>query len=294
MPKQGLGSDERNPTSDERYKLLFETSGDAVMLLGEKGIFDCNPATLKMFGYSSKEEFCTKGPADLSPPTQPDGSDSLTSANKKVADAYEKGSNFFEWVHKKFNGESFPAQVLLTSFNLNGKKVIQETVRNITDLKKNQEKINLLASLTEISPDAILTKDVNGNILTWNKGAEMIYGYQSGEIIGESVETIIPDNIEGEEKGIIDRVLKGETIRNYETQRLRKDGVIIDVELSVSPVKDAKGNISFISAVARDITEQKRIRDNTTRMNKLMIGRELRMVELKNQVAELKNQTHGK
>jgi len=293
MPKQGLDSDERNPTSDERYKLLFETSSDAAMLLDEKGFFDCNPATLKMFGYSSKEEFCTKGPADLSPPTQPDGSDSLTSANKKVADAYEKGSNFFEWVHKRSNGENFPANVLLTAFELNGKKVIQATVRDITDLKKSQEKTRQLALIVSISQDAILTKDLSGTILTWNKGAEEMYGYSANEIVGENIETLMPDNIKGEEKAIIEKILKGEVVRRYETQRIRKDGTILDIELSVSPIKDDFGKITSMSAIARDITEQKRIRDNTERMNKLMVNRELRMIELKNQIIELKKQIHG-
>ena len=139
------------PTQDsvttDRYKLVFETSNDAIMLLDEKGFFDCNPATLKIFGYRSKEEFCGKTPADHSPPTQPDGNDSMTLAKKQIAEAYQKGSNSFEWIHRRSTGEDFPAEVLLTAFSLDGKKVIQATVRDISEREQKNDELKKMNKL---------------------------------------------------------------------------------------------------------------------------------------------------
>lgn len=130
---------EDNSISQDRYKLVFETSSDAIMLLDEKGFFDCNPATLNVFGYQTKEEFLGKHPSQHSPPTQPDGKDSLTKSKEKINEAYEKGISIFEWVHRKGSGEYFPAEVKLTSFTLEGKSVIQAIVRDISLRKKNEE-----------------------------------------------------------------------------------------------------------------------------------------------------------
>jgi len=128
--------------NDDRYKLLFDTSSDAIMLLDEKGFFECNPATLKIFGYSSQAEFCGKHPSQHSPPTQPDGTNSMELANKQIAEAMEKGSNAFEWVHRRSTGEDFPAEVRLTAFILNGKKVLQATVRDESVRKQHEELLN--------------------------------------------------------------------------------------------------------------------------------------------------------
>ena len=105
--------------SETRYRTLFETSSDALMLFDrEKGFFDCNEETLKTFGLSGKDEFIAVHPSELSPPEQPNGEDSFTAANEKIAKAFEKGSNKFEWVHRRKNGQDFPAEVWLTAFPL--------------------------------------------------------------------------------------------------------------------------------------------------------------------------------
>ncbi len=122
--------------SEEKFRTLYESSTDAVMLLDDKGFFDCNEATLVVFGCMSKEEFCSKHPADLSPPTQPDGTDSMTLANERIATAFEEGSNVFEWAHRRQTGEDFPAEVLLSRMELNERTVLQAVVRDITDRKQ--------------------------------------------------------------------------------------------------------------------------------------------------------------
>lgn len=118
------------------YNDIFEGSADALILLDKERFFDCNPAALKLFGYRSVEELNTKHPSEVSPSLQPNGESSLELANKKIEEAYKKGVNLFEWVHKRKNGEEFPASVLLVPFKLGNRRVLQATVRDISKEKK--------------------------------------------------------------------------------------------------------------------------------------------------------------
>ncbi|MCX5781136.1 MAG: PAS domain S-box protein [Elusimicrobia bacterium] len=130
--------------SELRYKTIFESSKDAIMLLTpEKGFFGGNPATLEMFRCKDEEEFTTKTPAGLSPEYQPDGISSSVKAQQMMAIAMEKGSHFFEWTHKRADGDEFFATVLLTRMELEGKEVLQATVRDITELKKAEEELRI-------------------------------------------------------------------------------------------------------------------------------------------------------
>ncbi len=126
----------------QRAKLhsIFEGSSDAIMLLSADGaFFDCNSRTLKIFGLSTKEEFISLHPSDLSPEFQADGSDSLTKANEHIQKAFAEGMNHFEWTHCRKNGKSFPAEVLLTAFSYDGKRVLQACVRDISERKHAEE-----------------------------------------------------------------------------------------------------------------------------------------------------------
>jgi PAS domain S-box-containing protein len=119
-----------------KFHTVFELSADAIMLLDEKGFFDCNDATLRMFGCSTRDDFISKHPAELSPPTQPGGEDSMSLANEHIATAVKNGNNLFEWMHRRLDGTDFPAEVLLTALELDGKPVLQATVRDITERKR--------------------------------------------------------------------------------------------------------------------------------------------------------------
>jgi PAS domain S-box-containing protein len=115
-----------------------------------------------------------------------------------------------------------------------------------------------LASIVEFSDDAIVSKDLNGVIATWNKAAERLFGYLAEEVIGEPITILIPADRQQEESGILDRIRRGERIEHFETVRQRKDGSFINISLSVSPITDEFGRIIGASKIARDITEQKR------------------------------------
>jgi PAS domain S-box-containing protein len=118
-----------------------------------------------------------------------------------------------------------------------------------------------LAAIIESSDDAIVAKDLNGVITSWNKGAERIFGYTEAETIGKPVTIIIPPERLDEEPTILARIRSGQRVDHYETVRQRKDGTLIDISLTVSPIKDAKGRVVGASKIARDITERKRAQE---------------------------------
>ena len=129
---------------------------------------------------------------------------------------------------------------------------------DITDRKRAEESALRLASIVEFSDDAIVSKDLDGVITSWNRGAQALFGYTAREAVGNSVRTLIPPDRLDEESEILARIRRGERIEHYETVRRRKDGTLIDISLTVSPVKNAAGEIVGASKIARNISERKR------------------------------------
>src|SRR5688572_26768484 len=125
-------------------------------------------------------------------------------------------------------------------------------------LEKALEASAYLAAIVESSDDAIISKDLNGTIRSWNAAAERLFGYTAAEIIGKPVRLIIPFNRQAEEDDILARLRLGQRIDHYQTIRQAKDGRLLEVSLTVSPVRDASGRVVGASKIARDITEQKR------------------------------------
>jgi PAS domain S-box-containing protein len=125
-------------------------------------------------------------------------------------------------------------------------------------LRQNAERVLWLASVVESSDDAIITRNLDGIITSWNKSAERLFGYTAEEVIGRPVLILFPPERRDEETAILDRIKRGERIDHYETIRQRKDGNLIDISLTVSPIKSAQGKIVGASKIARDVTERKR------------------------------------
>jgi PAS domain S-box-containing protein len=129
---------------------------------------------------------------------------------------------------------------------------------DITERKRAEVVGQRLAAIIDCSEDAIISKDLNGTIESWNGGAERLFGYQASEVIGKSILIIIPPDRHDEERGILERIRRGARIKPYETVRMREDGSLLDISLTVSPIRDAAGRIIGASKIARDITERKR------------------------------------
>jgi PAS domain S-box-containing protein len=153
----------------------------------------------------------------------------------------------------------------------------EQALREWEDDQKQAEEVKArLAAIVESSDDAIVSKDLNGVIMSWNRGAERLFGYTSQEAIGQSVTMLMPPDRFDEESGILQRIRCGKRIDHYETVRRRKDGTLLDISLSVSPLVDAQGRIVGASKIARDITERKqaelRRSEALSAMGKLVAG----------------------
>jgi PAS domain S-box-containing protein len=135
-------------------------------------------------------------------------------------------------------------------------RMIGATV-DITERKLGELELARAADIVRYSQDAIIGKDLNGIITSWNRGAERIFGYTAGEIVGKPVTLLIPSDRSDEETQILARLRKGEYIDHYETIRQRKDGTLLDISLSVSPLADVSGKIIGASKIARDITDRR-------------------------------------
>jgi len=126
----------------------------------------------------------------------------------------------------------------------------------------------LLQAIVDSSEDAIISKDLNGIITSWNKGAERLFGYTADEAIGQPVTMLMPPDRIDEETGILARIRRGERVEHFETIRRRKDGRLLDISLTISPVKDVDGTIVGASKIARNITERKRVDAEIRRANR--------------------------
>ena len=135
---------------------------------------------------------------------------------------------------------------------------LKGTVQDITERKKAEEKIQYLANIVESSTDAIVTVSLDGIVTSWNKGAEQIFGYAAEEILGKKVSILEPENLRGEIKQLVEKIKQGKKIKHYESSRLKKDGNIVIISGTLSPVLDTSGKLIAISVITRDITESKR------------------------------------
>jgi PAS domain S-box-containing protein len=156
------------------------------------------------------------------------------------------------------------------------------TVIDVTERERGEQATRLLAAVVESSHDAIVSKNLDGIITSWNKGAERLFGYAAEEAVGQNITLIIPPDRRGEERAIVERLTRGERVDHFETVRMRKDGSLLDVALTISPMKDAEGRIVGASKLARDITERKRAEEalRQAQADLAHINRVTTMVEL--------------
>lgn len=249
--------------SEAKYRTLFDSSSDAIMMLDDKGFFDCNNATLQMFGLS-KDEFTASHPSDLSPPFQPDGTDSLTAADQRIAEAFRNGTARFEWVHRRQSGEDFFADVLLTAFPLRERRVLQATVRDITERKRAERALldseQRYRALVQNIPVGLYrnTPGPHGKFLMANPAIARMFGYESvEEFLGCSVADLYTDPIE--RKAFSDKLLTRDEVFGEELRLKKKDGTPIWGSVTARVSRDESGKVTHFDGIIEDITERKRV-----------------------------------
>jgi PAS domain S-box-containing protein len=172
--------------SEEKYRALFECSKDAIMILDETGFKDCNPSTLDIYGFKSKDDFTGFHPGDLSPVYQPSGKESGEEFQLQIENALENGFSSFNWVHRKTDGTLFPCEILLGKCEMGGKEVVQAAVRDITERYKSEEAIRESESrfrlLAESIPLGIAVLDPEQRFDYLNPRFTEIFGYTREEL----------------------------------------------------------------------------------------------------------------
>ena len=158
---------------------------------------------------------------------------------------------------KRKNGGQMPVEISLSPFKMETLTWMSAAVRDITHRKEEEKKLSQLATIIESSVDAIISKNLNGIILTWNKGAELLLGYTSDEVVGKHISFLFPPELIEEESIFMNKILNGGSVDQYETIRIRKDKSRINASITLSPIKDRYNKIIGVSKILRDITKNK-------------------------------------
>ena len=233
--------------SEELYRLTISSMTDTVLITDCRGDFTyVSPNTHIIFGYSQKEVEALGNvnnllDDNLFDPSQLESLGEIRNLERTINDSH---------------GKEHSLLVNVKRVDIMGGKILY-TCRDITERRRGEETALLLAALVESSDDAIMSKTLNGSIVSWNDGAARLYGYKAEEVVGQPISILFPPERFDDLPDILTRIARGEAIRQFETKRRTKDRRILDVSLTVSPVKNSAGRIAGASVIARDITDRK-------------------------------------
>ena len=249
--------------AEVKYRSIFDNAVEGMFQSTPSGRYlSVNPALARMYGYASPEE--------------------LMGSVKDIAheiyvdpDCRMELMRLLEWrgflqgveyeVYRKNGSTIWVSESVRAVRNEQGEILYYEgTIEDVTGRRRAEEERKPLAAMIESSNDAIMSL-TEGRISFWNPAAEKLFGYSSEEVLGKSVNILVPSHLRGEVERIVESIFRGERIQDYETERVRKDGSIVPVSLTVSPLKDAHGKIVGPFAIIRDITGRKRAEEELQR-----------------------------
>lgn len=179
----------------------------------------------------------------------------------------------FETIRVRKNGERFPISVTISPIRDDSGTIVgaSKIGRDISDRRRADESRFQLAAIVDSADDAIISKDLNGIITSWNNAARRLFGYEEDEIIGQSILRLIPENLRREEEEILRKLRAGEKIEHYETKRVAKSGEIREMSITISPIRDSKGQVIGGSKIARDISDRKKVEHLAVEAEKIAI-----------------------
>jgi PAS domain S-box-containing protein len=245
---------------------IVESSEDAIISKTLDGIIlSWNSGAERLYGYPS-EEAIGQAMTILLPEGRADEEASILQRIRRG-----ERVEHFETVRKMKGGRLIDVSLSISPVRDAKGCVVgaSHVARNVTERKRNEEQAARLAAIVDSSDDAIVGKTTEGVILTWNAGAERIYGYPAAEAIGKPMTMILPDDRPNEETEILERIRRGERVEHFETVRKTKQERLIHVAITISPIYDKSGRIVGASHVARDVTERKQIEEQMRHTQKL-------------------------
>ncbi|MEI8343235.1 MAG: PAS domain S-box protein, partial [Verrucomicrobiota bacterium] len=272
----------RQRETEESLRLSEALYADTINALND-GIWDLDNTTGRLFFSPIYYQLLGCAPAEI--PADYNGwrslvhPDDLASVDRVMAKGMQTGtaeqcemrmrlkSGAWKWVQSrgkvvKYDSQGRPLRMI-------------GTLSDIAERKQAEESKAILAAVVETTEDAIISKDLEGIVTSWNQGAEKIFGYAAGEIVGSSILKIIPTELCEEEQRILETIRSGKSVSHFETSRLTKDGRLIDVSVTASPIRDAAGHITGISKVVRDNSERKKAEQQLHRLNRALHARSL-------------------
>jgi PAS domain S-box-containing protein len=240
--------------SEKRFRAIVETTPECVKLVAADGtLLHMNSVGLSMVGADSSEAVIGKCVYDI---ITEEHRQRYREFNGRICGG-ERGSLEFDIVGLKGQRRHMETHAAPLQ-SIDGPCVQLAVTLDITERKAAEEAQRRLAAIVESSDDAIVGKDLNGIVVSWNPGAERMFGYSANEMIGRPITTIIPPELEEDEQRILETIGRGKPVEHFDTVRLTKSGERIDVSLTVSPIKDDTGRVVGAAKTARDITQQKK------------------------------------
>jgi PAS domain S-box-containing protein len=291
--------DQRNPSAppkDVAETLLsasiLEAIPDALVAVNQQGlIIQINSQTEGLFDYT-RDELIGQSIEMLVPERQR-GQHHQHRAQYHSRPKIRRMGSGLDLYGRRRDGSEFPVEISLSPVSTANGTIVLSAIRDITDRKRIEEELrraneelerrksrelrdsqNRLALIVDSSQDAIIGKNLDGIITHWNKGAEQMYGYAPQEVIGRSISLLCPKDRVDEIPGILEKIRHGERVEYFESVRVTKDGRRLNVSVSVSPIHDQEGQVVGASAIARDITAQKKVEDQLRQSQKMeAVGR---------------------
>ena len=240
------------------FGAFLEAAPDAVVIIGPDGhIAFVNAQTERLFGYA-REELLGQPVESLLPQRFRLAHTGHRESYRSDPRTRPMGAGL-ELFGLRKTGDEFPVDISLSPLPTEHGVLLTAAIRDMTERKRAEEARALLATVVESSDDAIFAKTLEGTILSWNRGAERMYGYSADEAIGMSVSELAPTERKAESEGLLSAIVRGERVEQFETVRVRRDGTLRDVSLTLSPTRDPAGRVIGSSTIARDITERKRM-----------------------------------
>jgi PAS domain S-box-containing protein len=271
---------------------LLEAIPDAIVAVDETGtILQVNSQTEQIFGY--ERDLLIGQKIELLVPSRYREQHGQHRAAFAQAPKNRRMGAGLELFGRRRDGTELPVEISLSPVAVDHGTLVLSAIRDISDRKRIEADLRRaneelekrttqqlgeyrarLASIVDSSEDAILSKDLNGIITSWNKGAEHLYGYTAAEIIGEHISVLMPADRADEVDGILDKIRQGESVEHYQTVRVTKKGQRLSMSISLSPLRGQTGEIAGASVIARDISAQKKTEDHLRQAQKMeAVGR---------------------
>jgi PAS domain S-box-containing protein len=272
--------------SESRKAAILDSVLDCIVTMDATGtVIEFNAAATRTFGYT-KADAIGRLLADLIIPPRFRERHRAGLARYLATGEGALIGKLIEIMAMRSDGSELPVELAITAIHSGSASIFTGVLRDITARKQAEATRASLAAIVDSSDDAIFSMAMDDTILTWNAGAERLYGYAASEMVGGSRARLVPAGKTAELVPIMERAARGEAGEPVETQRLRKDGTLIDISLLISPMTDSTGHVTSVSTIARDITSRKKGEAELKRLNDEIQLQRLRDVEVVRKRAE--------